>query len=362
MKISILTDVHFGCRNNSKYFMQQQVDFFNNVFFPYIIEKDITTLFILGDTHDNRKTLEINVFNTFKEVFFDRLEKLNINVYMLIGNHDSFHKNNINVNSVSMYGEMYKNINVINDFKDVPFCINGTDTDYSTVDIGFCSWVTPESEQDFYRYLQNSKAKYLFGHFEISGFEMTKGHPCEDGIQKTIFSKFSAGVYSGHFHVRSTKDNITYVSNQIQLNWGDHGLDKGFGVIDISTGDFEYINNPVTIFEKITFSDAIDLLKFNYNYYTNKIVRVYILASDLKNKKFDLFLEKLSTVAHQFEVVPINNLEVNNLEVELNQDIDTKTLIFKYIEGLNVDNKQTYLQLLDNLYIEALTKISNDGA
>lgn len=353
MKVSILSDLHFGCRNNSKYFMQQQVDFFNSIFFPYINEHNIKNLFILGDTHDNRKTLDINVFNVFKECFFDQLEKNNINVIMLLGNHDIVFKNSLTPNSIDVYNELYNNINVIK---------NPIDIKFGDITLGFCPWIVPDAESDFYRYLQNSKAKYLFGHFEISGFEMTKGHPCEEGIQQTIFSKFSGGVYSGHFHVRSTRDNITYVSNQIQLNWGDYGLDKGFGVFDLEIGNFEYVNNPVTIFEKISFSDSIDLLNYDYQYYSNKIVRVYVLTTELKNKKLDLFLEKLGSVVHQYEVVTINDTELSNIEIKIDQEIDTKTLIFKYIDSLNLNNKQTVLQILDNLYIEALNKISNDGA
>ena len=38
MKIALLNDTHFGCRNDSPHFVQYQERFYNEVFFPYIKE------------------------------------------------------------------------------------------------------------------------------------------------------------------------------------------------------------------------------------------------------------------------------------------------------------------------------------
>ena len=47
MKIALLNDTHFGCRNDSPAFIEYQNKFYNDVFFPYIRENNINTLVFL---------------------------------------------------------------------------------------------------------------------------------------------------------------------------------------------------------------------------------------------------------------------------------------------------------------------------
>ena len=43
MKIALLNDTHFGCRNDSPAFLKFQTRFYKDIFFPYLIENDIKT-------------------------------------------------------------------------------------------------------------------------------------------------------------------------------------------------------------------------------------------------------------------------------------------------------------------------------
>ena len=54
MKIALLNDTHFGCRNDSPHFVQYQSRFYDEVFFPYLKEHNIKTLIHLGDVVDRR--------------------------------------------------------------------------------------------------------------------------------------------------------------------------------------------------------------------------------------------------------------------------------------------------------------------
>ena len=44
MKIALLNDTHFGCRNDNPAFITYQNKFYDEVFFPYLIANNITTL------------------------------------------------------------------------------------------------------------------------------------------------------------------------------------------------------------------------------------------------------------------------------------------------------------------------------
>ena len=44
MKIALLTDTHFGARGDSLVFFDYMMEFYDNVFFPYLSENNITTM------------------------------------------------------------------------------------------------------------------------------------------------------------------------------------------------------------------------------------------------------------------------------------------------------------------------------
>ena len=55
MKIALLNDTHCGIRNSSDIMMKYQEKFYSEVFFPYLLENNITKILHLGDYYDNRK-------------------------------------------------------------------------------------------------------------------------------------------------------------------------------------------------------------------------------------------------------------------------------------------------------------------
>ena len=60
MKICLLGDTHFGMRGDSLEFHKYIKKFYDNIFFPYLIENKIDTVFQLGDLFDRRKFINFN--------------------------------------------------------------------------------------------------------------------------------------------------------------------------------------------------------------------------------------------------------------------------------------------------------------
>ena len=54
-KIAIITDTHFGCRNDSQVFMDSFKKFYKEIFFPTLEERGIRTVIHMGDVVDRRK-------------------------------------------------------------------------------------------------------------------------------------------------------------------------------------------------------------------------------------------------------------------------------------------------------------------
>ena len=57
MKIALVTDQHFGARNDSQKIAQHMKQFYDNVFFPYIDKHNIDTVINLGAVSYTHLTL-----------------------------------------------------------------------------------------------------------------------------------------------------------------------------------------------------------------------------------------------------------------------------------------------------------------
>ena len=73
MKIALITDTHFGARNDSIPFNDYFYKFYDNVFFPEIDKRGINTIIHLGDTMDRRKLFHIRLQMIFAHDLFNQL-------------------------------------------------------------------------------------------------------------------------------------------------------------------------------------------------------------------------------------------------------------------------------------------------
>ena len=73
MKIAILNDSHFGARGDNQLFLDYFLDFFENQFFPYLKENNITEVLHLGDLMDRRKFVNFNTLTTVRNRFMQPL-------------------------------------------------------------------------------------------------------------------------------------------------------------------------------------------------------------------------------------------------------------------------------------------------
>ena len=62
---------------------------------------------------------------------------------------------------------------------------------------------------------------------------MNKEMISDHGLQKKVFEGFDM-VLSGHYHTKSSQENITYLGTQYEITWSDYNDPKGFHVLDLS--------------------------------------------------------------------------------------------------------------------------------
>jgi DNA repair exonuclease SbcCD nuclease subunit len=347
MKVAIITDQHFGARNDSVVFLDYFQKFYDDVFFPTLIEHNIDTVLVLGDTFDRRKYVNFYALQRAKEMFFDRLADRNITVHMLAGNHDTYFKNTNDVNSPDLLLREYTNINVI----DHPATITVDDTQ-----ICMMPWICPENYKDSLDTINNTKADICMGHFEIAGFAMYRGMESHDGLSKETFDKFDM-VFSGHYHHRSNDGHIYYVGNPYELTWQDYNDPRGFHLFDLGSRKLHFIRNPFSMFSRIEYddkdTDPIDLDSLDLN---GKYVKL-VVVNKTDYYKFDRFTQKLyNKGCHDIKVVEdmseFNEGELADESINLE---DTLSVLGHYVESVETDmDKEKIKNYMRALYTEAV--------
>lgn len=348
MKIAILNDTHAGCRNSSDIFMDYQERFYSEIFFPYLLENDIKHIIHLGDYYDNRKTINFKALHHNRKIFLEPMRKHGITMDIIPGNHDVYYKNTNELNALKELQGHYMN--------EVNLVMKPTVMNYDGTDIALIPWINPENEDETLKFLAKCKADIVGAHLELKGFEMSKGMPCQEGMDKKHFDRFEM-VLTGHFHAKSTQENIHYLGSQMEFFWNDCNDAKYFHILDTETRELEPIRNPITIYEKIYY-DHEKLNKFqDLAYLDNKFVKV-IVTNKGDPYEFERFIDRVQSqkihelkIAEDFAEFLGSNVEDENVSVE-----DTETLVFNYIDAVNTDlDKSRIKEEVSHLMKEAQT-------
>ena len=346
MKIALITDTHYGARSDSIPFDNFFREFYTNSFFPTLKEKGVTRVVHLGDIFDRRKYINFNILKSCRQYFFDKLVEEGMTMDLIVGNHDTFFKNTNDVNSPDLLLKDYSNINVI---------YEPTEVEFEGSTILMLPWICTDNYNQSMEAIKRSVSPVCFGHFEIAGFQMYKGHDNDSGFDPDMFSKFDL-VCSGHFHHKSGGRNIQYLGNPYELTWADYDDPRGFHIYDTITHELEFIANPYTIFTKYWYNDdAVDTSKIDFSQFANKHVKL-IVVNKKDFYKFDMFVDKIYQ-QNPLELKIIEDMADYEAGQVSDEDLDvedTLTLLSQYCDNLVVEvDKDKLKTLMRTLYIEA---------
>lgn len=355
MKIALITDTHFGVRNDNPLFLEYFDKFLDNIFFPELKRRKIQNIVHLGDMMDRRKYINFNTL-TWARTFMTRAKGFNID--LIIGNHDTYFKNTNDVNSPDLLLREYENLRIVSEPTevDVAGALNG---------ILYLPWITPENEQRTLDAIKNTSCKVVMGHLSLTGFQMHKGSICQDGMNPDLFEKFSS-VFTGHFHSKHSIRNIHYLGCPWDLMFTDADDIKGFHIYDTDTDTTEFIENPYKMYWKFYYDDTgakdlrdVGIPKNTLTKIKNTFVKVYI-----KGKTNPVLLDRYLAKINDAEPASLSIVDdyVNEdflSEERITLDEDTLSLLNSslndYSDIINSEDKKAEIQkLLCNLYMEAL--------
>tara|TARA_B100000965_G_scaffold6827_1_gene5348 strand:- start:2212 stop:3243 length:1032 start_codon:yes stop_codon:yes gene_type:complete len=340
MKVLLITDQHFGVRNDNLHFVEHYRRFYSKIVIPFIKASGIKEIINLGDTFDKRRSINYMSLEAAKEMWFDPIKELGCNMTALIGNHDIYYKNTLRINSPEELLGGY-DIDVI----DEP-----TTRNYDGTDILFLPWICDENSDRTLRSITESTAPLCMGHLELNGFEAHPGHVMDNGIDMNIFSKFNK-VFSGHYHTKSNKNNCYYLGNPYQLYWNDYAQKRGFHVLDTDTHKTTFYRNPFDTFYKLYYNNGVDIP--DENELKGTFVKL-IVENKGDYSKFDYAVRKLQDIG----LADLKIVEDLSVDLESGSSVveteDTMTLLDNYIDEIDLKvSKDSVKNIMRSLYMEA---------
>ena len=206
-KALVFTDIHFGLKSNSQAHNQDCAKFVDWAVATAREHQCDTGLF-LGDWHHHRASINLQTL----DYSLQSLEKLSAafsQFYFIPGNHDLYYRDRRDIHGAA-WARHIPNIHICNDW-------------FQSGDVIIAPWLVG----DDHKRINRMQARYMFGHFELPHFKMNAmvEMPDHGEIQTEHFGGIER-VFSGHFHLRQQRRNVTYIGNAFPHNYADAGDDQ----------------------------------------------------------------------------------------------------------------------------------------
>jgi DNA repair exonuclease SbcCD nuclease subunit len=348
-RVALVSDLHIGKHQNSKRWHNIMINFAKE-FRDKLRSDNIKDVIICGDVNDDRNEINVNSLHVLTEIFTLWKE---FNIIIIVGNHDCYYKNRSDVNSLSVFSG-WSNITIIDEI---------TEYDVFSKKLVFCPWGTETDD------IPN--CDYIFGHFQINGFNISKVKVCTNGVDSPNLISKADMIFTGHFHIRSDRKykngRIIYLGSPYELDWGDCATpDRGFFYLNIPNNEYEFIPSKTPPKHKkirlseITSSGTINediVEEFKGNFVS------LIVDQDIKNpEKLDEFIFSMNKTYGAIYIKPEYLLENRMTMQESNYEftaVDIKSSIEEFVKMTDYDNKDDILEETYELY-EKCNKEIND--
>ena len=353
MKIVLLSDLHAGVKSGNLNIASHQLDYLDKML-DYMKKNKIDTIFQLGDSLDNRKQTNHTVLDLWCERFYDKMHSMKIKYHTLIGNHDCPHKNTLDSSGPTLLFSKYKNVTIYDKPQDISF---------DGLSFLVLPWICLDNYAESLEKIQTSKSMFVLGHLELANFEMYKGQVCNEGMDRSLFRKFDS-VFSGHFHTKSSGDNIHYLGCPYELTWADYNDPRGFHVFDTQTHDLTFVKNDDPIFVKYEYDDTQkgdDYWKsFDATNLKGKFLKL-IVVNKTDAYQFDRLVDALYNaeledfkIIEDFSDMSASDIDDDDLEME-----DSMTLVDTYIDAVEYSGDKVKLKsIMKSLYVESLLELT----
>jgi len=233
----------------------------------YCLEHDIKWVLDAGDIFHKRKAVDTPIMN----IVYNKIRNFSrhgIRVVMIPGNHTQYDNSDLPEHSIEQFKEI-DGVHVLDRFE--PFYVYDSDDwdeDIMIYPVPYsknAEMVKKEIDRYAFQTVNEGieKNSILLGHMGISGaFVGKSSYAMADAFTvEDLFPHAFRFVSLGHFHKRQDLggySHVFYNGAPIQHNFNDEGQDKGFYVLDMATGEKEFVAIPNPKFMTIEVDELND--------------------------------------------------------------------------------------------------------
>lgn len=229
---------------------------------------DCEYIFFLGDLfHERAKIDVLNYLRTF-EVFMTHMidDASDREMYLLVGNHDMYHKERWDVNSIKPLSAI-PGVHIVQ--SPVSIVIGGRQIDWLP------HTENPLKELDRLKADAGKAGDLLLGHLAVHGAVTNMFYGIRSDVimeydndmvpmDVTMFDDWPMAIL-GHYHsAQKLNDHTEYVGSPLQLSYGEAFQEKHLIVLDLATMEKTYIVNDFS--PKHLIVTERDIKDENYNF------------------------------------------------------------------------------------------------
>ena len=335
MRELVIGDLHFGIKNNSLTWLEQQLNFITNQVFPILENENIDRCIFLGDLTDIRYSINQQVGIELKKLFRTMLNNYpNITFIICAGNHDYYSplEEFASYNSYELiFGEeflmVHKNLIIVN---QDPYITE----DGALFFPGYWTENDNHIDEILYNYDFNDEVKEIFCHTDLSQWP---------GARIAAFK--GTPIYSGHIHFcyEDTMANLFNLGSACAFTFNDVNMDKYVYILE----DYKIvkkIKNVTTPSFKRLYNEEI----FNVtdDMFNNSYVQLCISSNNINKAKY---VEQIKELKNTYVD---SNIRLHTID----EDTDMTTLS---VATFNT-NIETYIE--DNIpeYLDEKYQIIKD--
>ena len=278
----LLTDTHFGVKNNSMTWLHSQMDFIYKQLIPFIKEKresmsdgDTIRIIHLGDVFDSRSSVSTMVATKVVQCFGE-LSKLVDSFYIIAGNHDYYSPTSNEVNTLDL---MFRNLNIT-------LITEKTIQDGNDLLIPWYEYSNPEIQ----KIIDEEGIKRIFVHADI--------------VNEKIPYK-GVEIYSGHIHIPNLDwDKGLYnLGSCYALDFGDSNNHRGFYTLTDGKNLKFYPNMQSINYWRLYDEDIFDVY-VNNSIKNGDYIEVYVSESNMSVQKYVERLNDLTKLYKNIWIIP----------------------------------------------------------
>lgn len=338
-KVLLFSDLHIHKHKKSQDRLEDCLKALDWVF-EIAKSKNIKNILFGGDLFHDREIIDVFTYQRTFETLNNNLKDSNINIYLLLGNHDLWFNEKTEISSVvplsSIKGvrivskpERLKILNSNWDF--IPFTNNPIET---------------------LKQLDNLEGdkEYALGHIAVDGAILHGSHYSEVSVEHEgdmvsispeLFKSYKH-TFLGHYHAeQKLNEKLEYIGSPLELSFGEAFQEKHLIILDLDSNKKEYIVNDFS--PKHLIINSCDIKKYNLK---NNFVKV----------KVDEEIGSIEMISLKKEIQENNSpytLEIKKIKKKIEEHVitDAKSILLKGDEMLEkyVDQIGTNNLLKDKL-------------